>query len=568
MNHIVRGRLLLNVTVAAVLLGAVFGFSHDAQNAALPLCGAMLVMVFLNTYLGARASTQVMQLRASVQRLTAGDFGEPVPLTGDEPIGSLAEVLERLRKQLYQQNQDVLRQVGAQSKMSGDIDGVLRELRDTIAAQMSALEETSASLHEMTTSAKQIAQSVETLARGAEESSSSILEMAASNDEVAENMVNLASAVQESATSIEEMTYSIREVAKNVEALSATAEETSSSMNEMDISIRQVENNANETARLSEEVSRAAGLGAQAITSTIEGMNKIKGYSEGTVRVIARLGDKIGEIDKILRIIDDVAEQTNLLALNAAIIAAQAGEHGKGFAVVADEIKDLAERSSASTKDISELIKSVQTESRNAIDAVERGAKSVDDGVKVSHQAEEALRKILESAERATQMVCDIARATVEQARGSKQVTDAIGSIAETVQQIATATSEQARGSEQILRAAERMKNITKHVERSSQEQTRGGKQITRSIESISEMVSHLHQAQREQTKGGDQILQSIESLREIVRQQETRLGDLGRLLEALGRTAEFMRSMARGGNNTTIKSVSSDSADADDSDS
>ena len=136
------------------------------------------------------------------------------------------------------------------------------------------------------------------------------------------------------------------------------------------------------------------------------------------------------------------------------------------------------------------------------------------------------------------------------------------------MQQIATATSEQARGSEQILRAAERMKNITKHVERSSQEQTRGGKQITRSIESISEMVSHLHQAQREQTKGGDQILQSIESLREIVRQQETRLGDLGRLLEALGRTAEFMRSMARGGNNTTIKSVSSDSADADDSDS
>ena len=95
------------------------------------------------------------------------------------------------------------------------------------------------------------------------------------------------------------------------------------------------------------------------------------------MRVIARLGDKIGEIDKILRIIDDVAEQTNLLALNAAIIAAQAGEHGKGFAVVADEIKDLAERSSASTKDIGELIKSVQQESRNAIDAVERGAKSV-----------------------------------------------------------------------------------------------------------------------------------------------------------------------------------------------
>ena len=118
--------------------------------------------------------------------------------------------------------------------------------------------------------------------------------------------------------------------------------------------------------------------------------------------------------------------------------------------------------------------------------------------------------------------------------------------IAETVQQIATATSEQARGSEQILRAAERMKNITKHVERSSQEQTRGSKQITRSIESISEMVSHLHAAQREQTKGGDQILQAVESLREIVRSQETRIGELNRMLEAMTRLAEFLRSVAK----------------------
>ena len=446
MNHIVRGRLLLNVTIAAVLIGALFLLTSTGQAAVGYLAALAVVLITVNTYLSMRTNNQISGLRTALSRMANGEFSDPVPLTADEPLGNVSELLERLRKQQHTQHQEIVRQLGTQSKMSGDIESVLTELRASIQGQMSALEETSASLHEMTTSAKQIAQSVETLARGAEESSSSILEMAASNDEVAENMVNLASAVQESATSIEEMTYSIREVAKNVEALSATAEETSSSMNEMDISIRQVENNANETARLSEEVSRAANLGAQAITSTIEGMNKIKGYSEGTVRVIARLGDKIGEIDKILRIIDDVAEQTNLLALNAAIIAAQAGEHGKGFAVVADEIKDLAERSSASTKDIGELIKSVQQESRNAIDAVERGAKSVDEGVKVSHQAEEALRKILESAERATQMVRDIARATVEQARGSKQVTDAIGSIAETVQQIATATSEQARG--------------------------------------------------------------------------------------------------------------------------
>ncbi len=309
-------------------------------------------------------------------------------------------------------------------------------------------------------------------------------------------------------------------------------------MNEMDVSIRQVENNANETARLSEEVSKAASSGGDAIQHTIDGINKIKESSSEAVRVISSLGTKIGEIGKILNVIDDVAEQTNLLALNAAIIAAQAGDHGKGFAVVADEIKDLAERAGASTKEIAELIKGVQGESKNAIAAVERGAQSVEDGVRVSHQAEDALRRILDSAERSTQMVREIARATVEQARGSKQVTDAIHSIAGTVQQIATATAEQARGSEQIMRSAERMRAITKHVERSSQEQARGGKQITKAIESISEMVSQLNNAQREQATGGQQTLATVEQLREIARRQEARVAELSRAVEALGRVA------------------------------
>ena len=395
-----------------------------------------------------------------------------------------------------------------QDRLINDATKGIEEVRVSVEKQLGAIEETAASLHQMTASLKQIAHSVETLASAAEESSSSILEMAAANDEVAENMINLAGSVQESATSIEEMTFSIKEVAKNVEALSSTAEETSSSMNEMDISIRQVENNANETARLSEEVSRAAGLGAQAIGSTIDGINKIKDSSEDTVAIIQNLGNKSGEIGKILEVIDDVAEQTNLLALNAAIIAAQAGEHGKGFAVVADEIKDLAERSATSDQArIADLIKSVQKESENAIGAVNRGARSVEDGVKVSHQAEDALKRILESADRATQMVREIARATVEQARGSKQVTDAIHSIAETVQQIASATSEQAKGSEAIIRSAEKMRAITKHVERSSQEQTRGsGADHPGSIESISEMVSQLDSlAQRKPAaRGGD----------------------------------------------------------------
>jgi methyl-accepting chemotaxis protein len=336
------------------------------------------------------------------------------------------------------------------------------------------------------------------------------------------------------------MAYSIKEVAKNVDALSLTAEETSSSMNEMDVSIDQVQSNANETARLSEEVALDAEKGAEAILKTISEIYRIKESSQEAVSVISTLGSRIEAIGQIVNVIDDVAEQTNLLALNAAIIAAQAGEQGKGFAVVADEIKDLAERAGTSTREITDLIKTVQAESKNAIAAVERGAHNVDRGVEVSNEAERALKKILESSQKSTNMVRAIARATVEQAKGSKQVTDAIGRIAETVQQIAAATAQQARGSELIMKSAEKMRVITQHVERSSQEQARGGRQITSAIENISSMVNQLNLSHRSQTQGGEQLLAASARMEETARAQEASLRQLGAAWDRLKRALEI----------------------------
>jgi methyl-accepting chemotaxis protein len=307
-------------------------------------------------------------------------------------------------------------------------------------------------------------------------------------------------------------------------------------MNEMDVSIDQVQSNANETARLSEDVALDAEKGAEAILKTISEIYRIKESSQEAVSVISSLGSRIEAIGQIVNVIDDVAEQTNLLALNAAIIAAQAGEQGKGFAVVADEIKDLAERAGASTREITDLIKTVQSESKNAIHAVERGAENVDRGVEVSNEAERALKKILESSQKSTNMVRAIARATVEQAKGSKQVTDAIGRIAETVQQIAAATAQQARGSELIMKSAEKMRVITQHVERSSQEQARGGRQITSAIENISGMVNQLNVSHRTQTRGGEQLLAAAGRMEVNAHEQEASLRQLTASVERLRR--------------------------------
>jgi methyl-accepting chemotaxis protein len=463
------------------------------------------------------------------------------PLADDE-LGLLAESLNRIGENLTAtlgRVRGVSEGVGQVIERIARAGSQVAEGTGTVSARVA---ETGASMSEMIASLKGIADNVEVLAQSADESSSSILEMAATNNEVAENIQALAASVEETTAAIEQMTYSIKEVAKNVEELSATAEETSSSMNEMDVSISQVETNANETAKLSEQAQKDAESGTEALSRTLAGIERIKESSKEAASVIDSLGRKIGTIGDVLNVIDEVAEQTNLLALNAAILAAQSGEHGKGFAVVADEIKDLAERTGASTKEIAELIRSVQDESANAVSAMDRGVKNVEEGVRLGAEAEGALKKIQASSQKSTHMVKAIARATIEQARGSKQVTMAINRIAETVQQIATATSEQARGSEQIMKSAEKMKVITKHVERSSQEQAHGSKQITKSIESISEMVNHLNRAQKDQTKGSELVMGAVDQIKQVAEAQTSSVRDLESSIVDLAQQADVLR--------------------------
>jgi methyl-accepting chemotaxis protein len=484
---------------------------------------------------GAQASMQ--GLVEAARRAASGDKPSVPAQTTGEAL-KLFEVLAEIAVQRQKDREEL----GATRQQVEGYESALDESAQRLAknaqSQVAAVDETSRLIKELTGAVHQIATYLETLTQSAEESSSSILQMTATNDEVAENVGELAGSVRETVSSIEEMAYSIKEVARNVDALSLTAEETSSSMNQMDVSIDQVQSNANETARLSEEVALDAEKGAEAILKTIGEIYRIKESSQEAVSVISNLGSRIEAIGQIVNVIDDVAEQTNLLALNAAIIAAQAGEQGKGFAVVADEIKDLAERAGTSTREITDLIKTVQAESKNAIAAVERGAHNVDRGVEVSNEAERALKKILESSQKSTNMVRAIARATVEQAKGSKQVTDAIGRIAETVQQIAAATAEQARGSELIMKSAEKMRIITQHVERSSQEQSRGGVQISGAIESISDVVGQLNSSHKAQATGSQQLLASAAKIEKSANVQQQSLEQLKAAIERFRRAS------------------------------
>jgi methyl-accepting chemotaxis protein len=482
------------------------------------------------------------RMTAMAHRLAEADLTQGLEEGGSDALGRLAAALDQLCHSL--------RETIGRSRGVGEAIGLavgqLSRSGTTVSGGagtvIQRVEEARGVMGELQTSLGGLAEQVDVLARGAEEGTATASAMAATYDEVAGLVEQLGAAAAETTGAIGEMTRRITEVARAVGELHGSAEETSVSIQQMDISIGQVETNANETARLSENVLQDAATAGESLKTTLAGIDRIRGSSREALQVIESLGRRTSEIGTILNVIDDVAEQTNLLALNAAIIAAQAGEHGKGFAVVAEEIKELAERTGASTKEIADLIAAVQAESQNARAAVEQGFRTVEEGVELGREAEGALKKISASASKSTLMVRAIARATVEQSRSSKSVTAAVQRIADAVEQVSQATAEQERGSEQMTDSARRMLAATTQVERATEAQLERSRQIVRSLASIREMAGAVSRARGAQAASSDRVLTAVEAIRTVAVAQVSSARQLESVIEDLRRQAEVLR--------------------------
>lgn len=226
---------------------------------------------------------------------------------------------------------------------------------------------------------------------------------------------------------------------EEAEALGEAASETIVAAAAMDEAIRRVQDTAGETATLSAKVSTEAERGYRAVHRTLDEIERIRDLTEAARERIDALGDRVEGIGDVVRVIQEITEKTNLLALNASIIAAQAGQHGRSFAVVAREIKALANRTAASTKQISEQIRGVQDETARATSAMVHGTTAVNEGFQVAIAAGDALGAIRESARMAQKRVHTMTRAYSKQAKTTRQVVDLAGRVSERAQAFAAA---------------------------------------------------------------------------------------------------------------------------------
>jgi len=421
-------------------------------------------------YFTAKQITEPLQHLIGVAREIAekGDLSQEIDFQRDDEIGVLASAFRQMVA--YLKEMAAVSDAIAEGNLSLEVTP--RSHKDTLATSFSKM------IMGLRTLVRNVRDAAAQVAAGSNQ-------VADASEESAKISVQSASAIDEVTSTMHEMSVNVQNMVKNTQMQASSVSQTSASIDEMVTSIQRVADTAKVLLDISNRSREEVQNGIGTMTKTTDGLNRINGSIGSASDIIANLGQRADDIGKIIEVIDDISEQTNLLALNAAIEAARAGEHGLGFAVVADEVRKLAEKSAQSTKEISDLIQSIQKEARKAVENMEKSTQIVDEGLNLGNDLSTALRKISNVVTEVYKFAQEIGAATNEQSNGSTLIARATGRLNEITHEINSSVEEQAGGAQAVVRAMERMREMV-------QQSTSGSTELAASAEQMSKMARSL----------------------------------------------------------------------------
>lgn len=469
------------------------------------------IFIFTNRYLG----KPIELLKDTMVRVTRGDLTVRIPDVGSKEIGDIAEGLQYLIKGL---SSNVLSLKNAARSISSAIvalKSTFKTTADRVKTQSLSTNQIAGTMKLADESQGKIKDNTTRLSGLLNENLSSVLEMKSREEEILGSIKSMFSSIDNSYSVVAEMSQTAKGMMENASRVLGSVENTSASVEEIIASVKEVEGSARESSKLADNVRElAAHRGIVTVEKAISGMGMISDKVSRAVDIVRKLDRRSNDVQKILVFIKDVTEKTNLLSINASILAEQAGEYGKGFTVVADQMRSLSTATGGYTGEISDIVKKIQSEVGEAVNAIEQGNDMVKDGSDIVYEVGETMSSILESSHKSANMTKMIERATEDQVIALRHIENSVIEINRMALESDKAMGEMHKSSGYLFDNFGEVRDVAEMTMKGSGEIYNAVKFISENLERSADGIAGIEDAISVQRHQGKDILGGVESIR------------------------------------------------------
>lgn len=475
----------------------------------------------------------------SARLVAQGDLTVEFSITRNDEIGVMAETFRGMvanLRHMISQTSAISMEVNHAAATISEASGLVFS---SVQTQNLAIESTVHSINEVDDSIIHLQENSHQLFNAATSTASAAAELSASIMQVATNAGVLDSTALRAVADLEEMVITGNSIVNSVENVARFAEETSVSMEQISFRIKNVQDSADRSVELAEQVSHSSSeMGITSINDAVGGIENIRHSVSDLSDVVNRLGSKSMQIGKIITVIEDIASQTSLLALNAAILAAQAGPYGRSFSVVAAEIRSLAERTFLSTKEIIDVVTSVQNEASSSVKMAHSGMETVQQGIRLIARVKDALENIYDNSLTSTEMSHAIRKEATEEVLVIGRINESIAMLRSQIEEISSAIHQQNGNTGEMNILMEEIKQNTREIAVVTREQSKTSVEISQIAEDLLNQSKGINNSIDVQKQKSNAIVSSSGNIRESADQ-------LGKSARSMEQAAETLRSKA-----------------------